>query len=357
MKKIKVIQVMPEFELAGAQTMLENLVNNLDKDKFDVYIISLYNLKSSITERLENNNFKIFYLNKKRGLDLSIYKKLKKIFRDIQPDIIHTHGYVLEYVMPVKIFFRIKCKVVHTVHNIASKEVPIIQRFFQKIYFKHFNVVPVAISKKIQDTIYKQYKIKRENIPIIVNGIDLERCKEKTNYNKAETILNIGRLAEQKNQLLLIDVFYEVSKIYSDIKLNIIGEGPLRQQLIDKIKELKLEGKVNLLGSKAECYDDLNKSDIFILTSKWEGFPMTIIEAMGTGLPIVSTNVGGISDIVKDEKNGMLCIEDKEEIVEKLKKLIKDDKLRKRLGNQAKKTSVDFSAKEMARKYAEIYIK
>lgn len=357
MKKIKVVQVMPKFELAGAQTMLENLVNKLDKKRFEIYIISLYNYKSAITDRLEKNNYKIYYLNKKKGIDLSIYKKLINIFKEINPDVIHTHGYVLKYVMPAKIFLGLNCKIVHTIHNIATKEVPKMQRIFQRIYFKHFNVIPVAISDKIQSTILEEYRLDRKDVPVIVNGIDLEKCKEKTDYGDVKRLLNIGRLAEQKNQLLLIDVFYEICRFYDDIKLYIIGEGELKQQLVDKINVLNLSDRVILLGGKSECYDDLKESDIFILTSKWEGFPMTIIEAMGTGIPILSTDVGGISDIIESGKNGVLCDINKEDIVEKLKELINNEELREKIASQEKVSALDYSSETMARKYSEIYIK
>lgn len=350
----KIIHVVPEFGLAGAETMVENLVNNIDKKNYQIKLISLYNYHSPITERLEKNGYEIIYLDKKKGIDLSIIRKLKKVFKEEKPDIIHTHRYVLEYVVPAN-NMSCKSKIIHTVHNVANKEVDKKRRILQKRWFKKFNITPVGISDIIKDTIVKEYNLNPKKVPVVLNAIDMSKCIKKLDYSNTYKILNIGRLAEQKNQKFLIDVFYKVHQRHPEYKLKIIGNGPLYDEIHNQIISLGLEKFVEIEKDKPSCFEDLNNSDIFILTSKWEGVPMTIIEALGTGLPILSSNVGGISNMIENGVDGILINLDEEEFVNNIIELMENKNKREQLGINALKKSKIFTAKEMAKKYQKIY--
>lgn len=199
---MKILQVMPDFEMAGAQTMLENLVMELKKNKEnEIRIISFFNKKCAITDRLEKNNIRIYYLNKKRGFDISIVFKLRKIFNEYLPDVVHTHRYALEYVVPAYKLSKSHPNIIHTVHNIAEKEVPRSLQLFQKRWFKKHLAIPVAISEKIKASILSRYNLNETEVPMIYNGIDLTKCKVKDNYENNNIILHIGRFSEQKNHL------------------------------------------------------------------------------------------------------------------------------------------------------------
>ena len=178
---MKVIQVMPNFALAGAEIMCENLVYELQKKGEDVIVVSFFDFHSAITERLEKNGVKIIYLNKKLGIDISIFRKLYKIFKQEKPDVIHTHRYATKYAIPTAIFAGVK-KRVHTVHNIAKKENGKAGRFLNRLFFKINRVVPVALSSIVQESIEKEYNIKKEKIPVVFNGVDLSKCLPKENY-------------------------------------------------------------------------------------------------------------------------------------------------------------------------------
>ena len=354
MKKIKVFQIIPKFVTAGAETMCENLSEELIKLNVDLTIISLYKFKSDITKRLEDNNIKIIYLDKKRGLDLSIIFKIKKIIDKLKPDIIHTHLYVLEYVVPAVILSKYKkIKIVHTIHNIASMEAPKRLQFFQRIFFKKKMVYPVAISEKVNSSIRELYGIKYAIT--IYNGVNLAKCKIKKSFESCHKIVHIGRFENQKNHIFLINLFKN-KKIYENFELYLVGDGSLKQNIEEMIKTYNLEEKIHLVGNLPDCYEMLYNSDIFILPSKWEGMPMTIVEAMGTGIPIVASPVGGIPDMIKNGENGFLCntIDEYEKILIKLKN---DENLRKKISKNEIKSSENFSSKKMAQKYYEYYLK
>ena len=193
---MKIVQVMPDFGLAGAETMVENLTCGLAAEGHDVLVISFFDLHTAITERIESRGIKIEYLGKKRGFDPSIVSKMRKIIKAYQPDVIHTHRYVLPYAFLASM--GLKAKRVHTVHSVAQKEQTKAGKNINRVLFRHFNVVPVALSEEVQKTIHEVYGLPEKKIPVIFNGIDLSRCIVKESYvrNKAFNVLHIGRFMD-----------------------------------------------------------------------------------------------------------------------------------------------------------------
>lgn len=353
---MKVIQVMPEFALAGAEIMCENLVYGLQQQGVEVIVVSFYDYHSAITERLEKNGIRMVYLNKKPGFDFSLYRKLYRLFKEEQPDVIHTHRYVTRYAIPSASCAKVK-RMVHTVHNVAHKESSKIGRVLNKFFFKYANVIPVALSGLIQETIEKEYKIGKDKVPVVFNGVDLSKCKPKANYTIDGTIkvLHIGRFAEQKNHKGLVRAFEIFHREYPNSILQLIGDGELREEVQTLVDEDGLTESVEFLGLQDNVYEYLHNADIFTLPSLYEGIPMTLIEAMATGLPIVATNVGGIPDMLVDGESATLTERDNQKIADAFLRLATDENLRKKLGEKAKSESVKFSSTIMAKNYLEIY--
>lgn len=354
---MKIIQVMPEFGLAGAETMCENLIYELVKLGHDVTVVSMYDYHSSITDRLENAGIEIVYLHKKSGFDLSMVFKMKKIFKKYNPDVIHTHRYCPQYAIPAAILAGIKHRV-HTVHNVAEKENGRIARKLNKFFFKHCGVIPVALSELIRDSIIKEYGINKEKIPVIYNGIDLSKCIPKQAYESHNIfkILHIGRFTEQKNHIGLLKAFKSFNDKYPNSELWLIGDGETKDTIKDFVHSNDLERNVIFCGLKEDVYDYLNQADVFVLPSNYEGLPMTLIEAMGTGLPIIATAVGGVPDMLTDGENAVLISPKSEEIAYSLIRLHNDVNFRKSIGQKALISSNSFSSKIMTKHYLKTFM-
>ncbi|WP_223592357.1 glycosyltransferase [Neobacillus bataviensis] len=356
-RKVKIMQIIPNLGVAGAEIMVENLSVNLKNDLFEVCVVSLYDEQSAITKRLENQNIPLFYLGKKKGLDIKLIFRLYNLILKERPKVIHTHRYAMQYAIPAAILAKIPIRI-HTIHNIAEKEVGKLQRKLHSFFYKYCKVIPVSISPIVKDSVIKEYELQNEHLPMIFNGIDLNKCLYKKSYikeNSKVSILHIGRFSMQKNHLGLIDAFKIVHDKSPDTVLRLIGTGEMEKDVREKIKELDLLDSVEILGLKDDVHPYLNKADIFVLPSTWEGMPITLIEAMATGLPIVATNVGGVPDMIKDNISGLLVDTNKEEIAAALLKLIYDENLRQQLGSAAKDASKQFSAQEMAREYIKVF--
>ena len=352
---MKIVQVIPSLELAGAERMCENLSLELKKKNHDIYVISLYDKTTEITENLKKNGIKVYMLGKKAGIDLSIIKPLNAILHKIKPNIIHTHLYVVKYVLPYVIFSKVK--VVHTVHNEADKEVPIFDQILHKILFKIGKVVPVAISKEIAKTISLKYKIEIPREQIIINGVPIELFMPKKNdmVNGRFTILNLARITEQKNSLFLAKVFNDSFRDKCELWYVGGAEEKYLKRLCDYIEKNDLTNQVKIMGIQQNVKDILNRCDVFVLPSKYEGVPLAIIEAMATGLPIIATMVGGIPDILDDGENALLCQCDEKEISDAINMVMTNSELREKLGTNALKKSKQYSSAVMANKYLDIY--
>ena len=354
---MKIIQVMPEFGLAGAETMCENLTYELRKLGHEVIILSLYDYHSPITERLEKAGINIRYLGKKTGFDLLMIVKLRRIFVQEKPDVIHTHRYVMSYAIPAAVLAGVK-RCVHTVHSIATKEVSKNTRHLNKLFYRFVGVTPVALSEIIKDTILEEYSLPENKVGMVYNGVSLDKCQVKEEYTfKSETIdiVHIGRFSVAKNHEKMIDAVCQVHDRNPRVRLSLYGDGEKKEQIKQYICSKNAEEFVLMRGLTDNVFPLLRAADLFILPSIYEGIPMTIAEAMGAAVPIVASRVGGIPDMIEDGRSGLLCDPTSDDIANKIELMIADENLRERCGKEALKGAEKFSAKSMALGYEAVY--
>ena len=353
---MKIIQVMPEFALAGAEIMCENLTYELVKAGHDVVVVSMYTIHTPITDRLEAFGVKLEYLDKKTGFDFSVFKKMKKLFKKEKPDVVHTHRYSILYAMPMAILCGVKRRI-HTIHSVAQKENGKFARKVNKIFFECFSVTPVALSSVVQATIVDEYKINYAKIPIVLNGVDIDKFSKKSDYHISDkiNIMHIGRFHESKNHVGLINAFELVHQKYPEAILNLYGEGPLFHEIKKLVVNKSLSDFVIFHGTIDDIACKFIENDIFCLPSNYEGVPMTLIEAMAVAMPIVATNVGGIPDMLENEKDALLCDVNSDAVAKCLIRLIDSEELRQTLGKNALNRSSEFSSYSMAKKYLDLY--
>ncbi len=187
-------------------------------------------------------------------------------------------------------------------------------------------------------------------ITILPNGIDLEKFKPLDKNTTREqlgisieqkVLLNVGSLGRYKGQRDLINTLPAILSEHADVHTVIVGEGEFRSQLERTIEQLNLKDKVTLAGFQVEekIIKWLNAADIFVFPSLREGTPNALLEAMACGLPVVTTSVGAIPEIVSDGINGMLIPAGSPgKFVEAVNSLLQDPTLRQRLGEKAKET-------------------
>jgi len=253
------------------------------------------------------------------------------------------------------------------VHSIAQKEVDALGKIVHWLAFHFGKVVPISISQAVARTVRKLYGVRTT---IVYNGIPTEEFqrsnevrsvwRKKEGIKDSELVLiHIGSFSPQKNHRLLIEALGQAIKERSDLKLFLVGNGELRPDIEELVKEKGLDRNIRFLGLRQDIPELLAACDIFILSSDWEGVPMTILEAMAAGRPVIATAVGGVAELVEDGKTGLLVPpQNAQALAAAMTRLANGPVLRQALGKQGQKRALKrFDINLVARQYEELYLK
>lgn len=187
--------------------------------------------------------------------------------------------------------------------------------------------------------------------PVYIQYNEYEVCRE-----KKKTIVNVGRLHKQKNQLLLINSFARVNKYFPEYTLEIYGEGEERKKLQDRIIELGLEKKVLLKGTEKNLFPKIKDASLFVLSSDYEGMPNALMEAMALGIPCISTDCspGGARELISNNCNGVICNRnDEQDLTKSIIKLLNNPKYAFDMGVKSKNICNTNSVNNILKKWNE----
>ena len=186
----------------------------------------------------------------------------------------------------------------------------------------------------------------------IYNPIDPLLFVEKHEYEDAsKKIISVGRLRPQKNFSRLLDIAYETLKEYPEWQWDIYGEGPLREDLEKKRDSLGLREQVHFCGQVSDLYSRYHNYSFMVMTSDYEGFPMTLLEGAANGLPMLSFDIPtGPSEIIEDGKNGFLC-DNIEQMQSAIKSLITDAERRCVMSVESRRTASHFGVEEVCNQW------
>lgn len=360
-RKLRVLHVIPNFGTGGAERLVIDLMKATDKERFEVAAVSLYSETGTIFEKeIKENGLNIYFLNKHLGLDLRMIPQLYSLFRTLRPDVVHTHLYVLRYALLPAVLCRIPVRV-HTLHSVAHKEVDRIGKLVHWLAFNLLGVVPVSISQTVANTAREVYG-QGINTPVINNGIPTSRFSSnpgrKTASSRGEVILiHVGRFAPAKNHLLLIKAFALAVREIPAMRLWLVGDGTLRPAVEMAVTKSGIDMHVSFLGEVPDVAELLNASDIFVLSSDWEGFGLVVAEAMAAGKPVITTAVGGVVELVEDGFSGIIVPpRDPEALARAILRLARDPELRNRMGESARRRALErFDISGTARDYEALY--
>ncbi len=282
--------------------------------------------------------------------DLKALKKIKSIIRDFQPDIVHTHaskagavGRKAAHSLNVPV-------IVHTFHGhvfhsyFSDAKSKLYQKIERDLAAKSNAIV--AISELQKEELVNQYHIcKPEKMHVIPLGFDLSkfqgglstlRSKFRTEHGLSEDAIAIGiigRLVPIKNHEMFIQVMEQVMSKIPHVHAFIIGDGELKQELVAKVVDGPNKERFHFTSWITDIERALAGLDVVAMTSLNEGTPVSIIEAKASGKPVVSTNVGGVSDILGNTEAGFLCQKgDIQGFTSKIESLVEDRTLREKMG-------------------------
>lgn len=312
---MKIIEIVTSLASGGAERFVVDLSNELSKNNEVVLIILKNDAKSNYGFYRKEVLDRIKYINLgfDDGRKLSYLWKVYKIIKKENPQIVHLHS-VTQYCAIAVLLLHNKIKFFQTVHNDIKRIGNILYyklafRIFGKLGWMKF----ITISKTNHVDMCNYYP-KCENV-LIYNGRCPQQKTELFTTVQAEVnllkktentivFIHVARCAEQKNQKLLIDSFNRLIKKQVDAILLIIGDNFDSKE--GKVLQAEACSDIHFLGVRSNIFDYLLCSDIFVLSSIYEGMPISLIEAMQAGVAILSTPVCGVIDVVKSGVNGVI---------------------------------------------------
>jgi glycosyltransferase involved in cell wall biosynthesis len=345
--------------------MVVNLLTHLDRDVYELAVVSLFDGGHPTNLRaFSSHSIPVSHLGKRRGFDPRMFAALNALIGRFRPTIVHTHRYALSYALP-SLILRRPPVVVHTVHSLADKEVGTLKRAAHRIAFSQ-GAIPVAIAAEVAGSIERVYGIERP--PLIANGIPVNSYvrdasarrtwREREGFSDDHVIyVCVARLHETKNHRFLLAAFSRFAETRFSAHLLIVGDGPLRTQLEQYAHECGIGDKVTFLGSRSDIPSILGASDVFVLASIYEGSPLSIMEAMAAGLPVITTKVGGVPELVSDGECGYLIRPgDEGAFAAAMERLASGAAIRISMGRASyRRVLHEFDVMIMARKYHQLY--
>ncbi len=316
--RVKLVQVIADSAIGGGPKHVLGILKHIDQSKFEPFLVCPPGYLKNEAKKI--SGVQILESDPRSKFDLVAIYLLKRTLEHIQaygdpfaPMIVHTHGpragLMARMVVPYKV------KKVHTEHILSENyhlKNPINDWIQKKVIGqqnKKSDLV-IAVSSSVKKYLLRANLAVPSKLIVISNAIDLEQgqatIKQIKVANKAPIIGTIGNLNIQKGQTYLIEAISKLKKKYPLITLEIIGEGPERNDLTEQIKITKLEHHVTLLGQQKDIDKYLKHWDVFVLPSLSETFGISILESMRAGVPVVASRIDGVADIISNRKNGLL---------------------------------------------------
>lgn len=376
--KKRVLFVITQSEMGGAQRFVYNFVSHLDKNKYELLVAVGSDGGGELIRNFKDNNFNVRELKfLKRAIrifnDLRAVFELRKLIKEFNPQTIFLNSSKAGFLgslaarlcsgrKHIKVIYRIGGWSFNDPRPKWEKKLWI---WIEKISAKWKDII--VVNNKHDFDQAKQLKIKpKKDIVLIYNGLDVYKMdflpKEDARLKLFEKIVkHSGKIFQIDKIIGTIANFYppkgleylveaaEHFKNDDGIAFVIIGEGAEREKLENLIKTKGLEKKVFLVGQVPEAQKLLSAFDIFVLPSLKEGFSWSLIEAMSAKLPVIATNVGAVPEIIEDGKNGIIVRPaDSTQIAAKIKEVLSNDRLKQEMGIQAHQTVLfKFNADKM----------
>jgi glycosyltransferase involved in cell wall biosynthesis len=299
--RIRVMHVALQLDTGGMERLLAEFARHADRDRFELRFLSL-GARGRVADDIESHGWSVDAFQAGPGLRPLIVARLARLFRDWRVDVVHAHNTKpLFYVVPAAKLARTGT-VVYTRHGRRTGSTPRQDLLFRLAARRVDRVVCVSNDGR---ELCERDGIDPRAIQTLPNGIDLERFPYAGPCADAPAVF-VGRLCPEKDVATLLAALPAVIARRPQFRLRIAGAGPCAAELKRLAAALNVDRHVSFLGEVADIPALLRDSSVFVLPSLTEGMPLTVLEAMASGLPVVATDVGGIPEAVADGVSGFL---------------------------------------------------
>lgn len=367
MMEKKLLYVITTGNLGGAQTHLYDLISCLP-DLNEVHVVMGH--KGWLWERLAEKNIMLHQITELVQPvsiieDMKAMWKIKELIQVIQPNLVHCHSSKAGFIGRIAAHFA-AVPVIHTVHGWSftdgiSQKKQMVYRLLERIVARWTDRF-ICVSEYDRQLGIKFIPEHKDKMVTIHNGVRPLATEESYGSVCLESsgvvrLVMVARFSKQKDQALLVQAIAMLRQENIPIIVNFIGEGPDFTAVKELAKKLHVMDCVHFLGARDDVTYILGKNDVFVLTSNWEGFPISILEAMRQGLPVIASDVGGVSEAVFDRQNGFLIPRgDLPTLVASLREICINSEMRLDMGQHGKRIyEKNFTLSFMVEKIVHVY--
>jgi len=351
---MKILHIISNLNIGGTEIMLYKFLEYSDKTKFSHRVIAL-NTGSEIGNKIIKTGIKVDYIKtNKFNFIFSIFK-IRKIIKEFGPDIIQTYLIKANLLVRIILFFNQRIKLISSQRSTDGWR-NFFHNFIDRITSFRVDLF-LSNSEAGKNFLINKIKINEKKILVIKSGIDYQNYVI-TDFRTNKYFVALTRLHYEKGVDILVKLYKKLLEKEENLPdLIIAGEGPYRKELVKIITELKIENRVKLIGNIEKPDNLLKEAKLFFLTSRWEGLPFSILEAMSIKVPIVASDISGIRELIKDGETGILInINDLNKAAEKIIKYLADSETLLNITEKAyKKIIKEFDIKKMVKQIEDVY--
>lgn len=354
--------------LGGVERLLSQSISYLDRERFEYEVAYLTPWKDDVVPDFERAGIPISCLDVERDTDISALTALRRFLREGDYDIIHSHS-----PFPSSIARLVKPRgqvsgFVHTEHSLPGSR-NLITRAANRVTYPLCDVV-ISVSRVVGDSVEGVWPLRPKSTCLIHGGVDEtamntatpERVKAVRHAigipDGDQVVGNLAHLREQKGLDIWLDAAAKISETESETSFVVVGreKAPGYQSALEsRARSLGIGDRMHFVGFQQDPYPFLGMFDVFLMSSEFEGFPIALVEAMAMGIPVVSTDVGGVREAVGD--TALLTRPgDATGLADRVVDLLQDENRRKQLAIVARKRANDeFTIESMVTKIEQIY--
>jgi len=364
MKRIKVIHVVYSLELGGAERVVTNYALHHNRDVYEAVVVALTK-GGPLEEDLRQAGVRYYILSKRLGFDPRVILKLARIMRKERAKIVHVHTPLANnWGVPAALLSGVRT-IIRTEHGLFRRD----RRFYVLLnsILGLFNRKILACSNRVLETHVEMDPLSRRKYTTIYNGVDVAAYEKPGDTTALRRELNlpegtpvigiIGSLIPLKGHQVFLQMARMVTPTRPDVRFLIVGQGTLRESLEQLAREYGLAEKVIFTGARRDIPELLSIMNVFVLSSFSEAHPLTILEAMAAGKPVVATDVGGNPESVVHGKTGFIVpVGDAGALHEAVTRLVNDPLLARSMGEQGHAHVVrEFNVQKMVARTEAVY--
>ena len=353
MRSLKIAHVLGSLEVGGAEVVVRHLGACQVRDGHDVTVYTIFG-GGELEARYRAAGIKVVIGTQKTALRRLV--DLFNSFRTAKPDVVHCHNIAATLTAAVAARLASSARVVTTWH---SGRVWDSRQGMKYAIACWFCDSVVTVSDAARRVLLSLRLMPHGRISMVHNGVDpiaVPPGAAGATADKTLRIIQVGRLAPPKDPITLLRAFAIVLRSLPESRLCLLGDGPLRAQCEDAARQLGIDSSVEFAGEQRDVAPYLRKSNLFVLSSQSEGLPIAILEALSAGLPCVTTNVGGLAEVVTPTVGLMVPPGEADQMAQAILMIATDTQCLQNAGESiAAIFGSNWSADAMARKYGRLY--